>query len=227
MPWDRIEVDCPDKLRLAPNSADKWHAILIVRFIFLLHIFYIWGIVVWNIVKLFWFKLGEKRGNLPEGCQDKVPWENAIFFFFQPYNPTKYPFKEYRPHRPKSYVLWICLSETPGAAQPQKGLPCGLFTTTAGFMIEQKTDQTYCLELSAHMPTLNHIVLPSVIVYTVLPLFSFTERECHLLHLPSSFQPVPIFLLVYQRNQVSLLQSSLCLCNFLGFSFPKRENCGP
>lgn len=170
---------------------------------------------------------GGKKREPPWGMSRQGSLRKCYFFFFQPYNPTKYPFKEYRPHRPKSYVLWICLSETPGAAQPQKGLPCGLFTTTAGFMIEQKTDQTYCLELSAHMPTLNHIVLPSVIVYTVLPLFSFTERECHLLHLPSSFQPVPIFLLVYQRNQVSLLQSSLCLCNFLGFSFPKRENCGP
>lgn len=44
---------------------------------------------------------------------------------------SKQPFKKHRPHGPESRVLWIGLSE-------QRGLPCGLFTAAAGFMIEQK-----------------------------------------------------------------------------------------
>lgn len=183
-----------------------------------MYIFNIWGIVVWNIVKLFWFKL---RNSSLRDIKTRFP-ENMLVFLLLPNATWKYPFKEYRPHRPKSYVLWICLSESLGAAQLQKGLPCGLFTATAGFMIEQKTDQTCCLELSAHMPTLDHIVLPSVIVSTTT-LLIYQEG---MPYFPQPFQPIPVFLLAYQRNQLSLLQSSLFLRILLGFSFPKRESCG-
>lgn len=135
--------------KIVPTNSDSHHILTLAVqmndmqilfwssfFPFFFFLFYIWRIVVWNIVKVFQFKRKKRvspKELLPEGCQNNVPNEKAIFFS---YLTSKYPLKEYRPLRPKSHVLWTHLSESQGAAQPQRGLLCGLFMVTAGFMIE-------------------------------------------------------------------------------------------
>lgn len=184
VPWDTVrEVDCPNKLRLAPYSstccADKWHAILIVRFFFL-NIFYIQRIVVWNIVKVLWFKRKKtfSAETPPWGLSKHGSLRKSYFFS----NPTsKYYFKDHRPHRPKSYILRICLSESQSAAQPQKRLPCGLFV--ALWWSKNRPDILFSA-LSAHAKTWWSYMF-------LLPLVSFTKRECHVFpisHLFNRFQ---------------------------------------
>lgn len=107
------------------------------KVVFFRYISYIQGFVVLNIVKVLWSKC---KKMFSEGAP---PWEMSkqgslrkSFFFFS-YPTSKYYFKEYRPHCSKSYILWTCLSVSQSAAQPQRGLPCGLFMATAGFMVRK------------------------------------------------------------------------------------------
>lgn len=83
---------------------------------------------------------------------------------------SKYYFKEYRPHRPKSYICGICLSESRSTAQPQKRLPCGLFMAAADFMIERKQTR--------HRARRSQSTCQGLIIISVfLPLLSSTKRE--------------------------------------------------
>lgn len=151
------------------------------------------------------------------------------YFVFS--NPTsKYPFKEYRPHRPKSYVLWICLSESQGAAQPER-IAMWPLHGRCWLYDRAKTDQTYCSELLVHMPRLDdHIVFLCFLCYCSYYHSSHLPRGIAMFSLishllsdsnfpfrvlakcPSFPPPFPLF-----------LPLPLFLCIFLGFSFPKGK----
>ena len=170
MPWDTVRG------RLSKQSA---------------HInntqYWLWG-SVFNFIffpccterrkKVFWFERSP-RELLPEGCQSKVPWEKVFFGFFS--SPTsKHPFKEYRPHRPKSYgSVW----ESRRVQRGPRGLPCGLSMATAGFMMEQK--QTRRTVQSAK--TWWSYSLSALSLLLFLPPHIFSPDL-------ASFQPIPIFL---------------------------------
>lgn len=86
---------------------------------------------------------------------------------------SKYYFKEYRPHRPKSYICGICLSESQSTAQPQKRLPCGLFMAAADFMIERKQTRHRAWRSQS---SCQGLIIISVFL-PVQPLLSSTKRE--------------------------------------------------
>lgn len=142
------------------------------------------------------------KERLPEGCQNKLPNEKAIFFF--PYLTSKYPLKEYRPLCPKSYVLCTHLSRVTECSAASERIALWPVHGHCWLYDRAKPDQTYCLELLTRMPRLHdHIVCLCSLG---------CHSSYHSSHLPrgnaisspnlSSFHLIPILLLVFKKSDV-------------------------
>lgn len=185
------KVDYPNKFRMtvysSTSSADK------------LHEYWSWfnffNFIFYYILRDCKSILILVKNSFKRGFPEKI-----VFFF----NPTsKDPSKECGLHRPNCHVLWISLSGSQHAVQPQKvfALPCGLFMATAGFTIcvQSKNRPNGALNANARIWWSYTPSGKIAMLLFCLPLFSFTVRECHLF---PTFQPLPFFLLVRQRSQV-------------------------
>lgn len=156
-------------------------------------------IVVWNIVKVFWFKR-EKRfleGTNPWGMSKQGSLRKSFFFnlFFTQLQST--PLKN--TDRTAQNLCPLDLSvRVAGCSAASERIAMWPFHGHCWLYDGAKTDQTYCSELLVHMPRLDdHIVFLCFLCYCFYCHSHITKRECHLFPNLSSFQSIPIFLLVF------------------------------